>query len=247
MRIIFLIISLTLLSGTASAKKNDFAKVNAQFSELEEKIRQMHGEIEHLNHRIDMLNNTLEKSLKDIEFRFQEQNKVPANPRDVQFYEKDQPVDLTPKKQTPPIEAKPQQKEESKPQEKEDESVTKLYESGIAYMRAAQYEKAEDALYNFIQKYPKNELASNAYYWLGETFFVRNLFEQSAVYFLKGYQNFPKGDKASDNLYKLAVTFSQMNKTKESCASFDKLLKEFPKLSNDMKEQVIIEKAKAKC
>jgi TolA-binding protein len=38
-----------------------------------------------------------------------------------------------------------------------------------------------------------------------------------------------------------------MNKTKESCASFDKLLKEFPKLSNDMKEQVIIEKAKAKC
>ena len=49
-------------------------------------------------------------------------------------------------------------------------------------------------------------LASNAYYWLGETFYVQKNFQKAAISFAKGYQKFPKGNKAIDQLFKLALT-----------------------------------------
>jgi len=246
MKPILLFISLFLFTAEAAfAKKNDFAKVNAQFAEMEEKIRQLNGEIERLNHRINSLSQNLDKALKDIEYRFQQQaENAPAYNRDIQFYEKDQPVNLTPP--ATPVETPEEEKQE--PVEKTSmKKLTEEYEKGIAYMRAAHYEQAEDVLYNFIQAHPDNELTGNAYYWLGEAFFVRDLFEQAAVYFLKGYQNFPKGEKSPDSLLRLAMTFNSLKKTQESCASFDKLFKEFPKMPKDIKEQAIIEKARVKC
>ena len=40
----------------------------------------------------------------------------------------------------------------------------------------------------FVKLHPKEALASNARYWLGETFYVRAAYVQAAEVFLEGFQ-----------------------------------------------------------
>ena len=90
-------------------------------------------------------------------------------------------------------------------------------------------------------------MASNAYYWLGETFYVQKNFQKAAISFAKGYQKFPKGNKAIDQLFKLALTFINLGKNDDACASFSKLELEFPDASERIKNRAKEYKTRAKC
>ena len=81
-----------------------------------------------------------------------------------------------------------------------------------------------------IKEYPDNKLSSNAYYWLGETFYVRKNYQLAAYNFAAGYKKFPEGSKAADQLLKLGISLFSLEKLTEACATFKKLLEEFPKI-----------------
>ena len=70
-------------------------------------------------------------------------------------------------------------------------------------MKIGDYETAEFALKEFIDKNKDHDLAGNAQYWYGETFRIRQLYSDAATAYLDGYQNYPKSDKAPDNLIKI--------------------------------------------
>lgn len=121
------------------------------------------------------------------------------------------------------------------------------YDAAYQLLRRADYAGAERALLNFIEAYPEHELAGNAFYWLGETFYVRNDYDQAAIAFARGYKKFPSGAKAPDNLLKLGISFRGMEKTAEACHTFAKL-----KLDHTDAPVVILsrleqERAKAGC
>ena len=59
-------------------------------------------------------------------------------------------------------------------------------------MKIGDYETAEFALKEFIQKNKDHDLAGNAQYWYGETFRIRQLYSDAATAYLDGYQNYPK-------------------------------------------------------
>lgn len=103
-----------------------------------------------------------------------------------------------------------------------------LYQEAFSQLRQANYTSAEGSFKKFIDTYGDNPLGSNAYYWLGETYYAQKNYEQSAVQFLRGYKKFPKGNKAPDSLLKLAVSLASLGKEKEACTSLNKLFKEFP-------------------
>ena len=107
--------------------------------------------------------------------------------------------------------------------------------------------EAENSFKAFIGEHPDDPLASNAYYWLGETYYVQKKFQLAAISFARGFQNFPKGNKAIDQLFKLALTFMNIGKNEDACAAFSKLESEFPnapkRISNRAKEYI----KRAKC
>ena len=88
--------------------------------------------------------------------------------------------------------------------------------------------EAEKSFKAFIGEHPNDPLTSNAYYWLGETYYVQKKFQLAAISFARGFQNFPKGNKAIDQLFKLALTFMNLGKNEDACAAFSKLEAEFP-------------------
>ncbi len=121
------------------------------------------------------------------------------------------------------------------------------YEKALELLRANKYAEAEKAFREFIKGNKDTELASNSYYWLGETFYARESFQQAAVQFLKGYQDYQKGGKAPDNLLKLAMSLRKLKKDKEACATLDKLKKEYPNADKDLLAKVYTERQEIRC
>ena len=105
-----------------------------------------------------------------------------------------------------------------------------IYQRAYNMLSTGEYEAAEVAFTKFIKEYPDNKLSSNAYYWLGETFYVRKNYQLAAYNFAAGYKKFPEGSKAADQLLKLGISLFSLEKLTEACATFKKLIEEFPKM-----------------
>ena len=122
-----------------------------------------------------------------------------------------------------------------------------IYKHAYNMLIQENFTEAEKFFNIFIGENPKDPLASNAYYWLGETFYVQKQFQKAAISFAKGYQQFPKGNKALDQLFKLALTFINLGKNEDACASFSKLDIEFPNAPKRIKSRIKDYKIRAKC
>lgn len=105
------------------------------------------------------------------------------------------------------------------------------YDKAFAKIRDGDYEAAESGMRAFVRKWPRHELASNASYWLAETFYARGQYEGAAKAFAESYSAYPKGAKAEDTLVKLGLTLSALNRTNDACVTFDQAVKEFPQMS----------------
>ncbi len=109
------------------------------------------------------------------------------------------------------------------------------------------FDRAEAALKTFLADHPKDPLAANARYWLGETYYVRGDFLQAAETFLSNYQSDPKGAKAPDGLLKLGMALGNLEKKREACATFGKLLKEYPDAATNVKKVAERERKRNGC
>jgi tol-pal system protein YbgF len=121
------------------------------------------------------------------------------------------------------------------------------YDQAYRLLAQTDYAAAETALQSFIEDNPDHQLTGNAYYWLGETFYVRNDFRRAAVAFAKGYKGFPQGAKAADNLLKLGMSFAAMEKTAEACATYDKLSRDHGDASSLILDRLARERGRASC
>ena len=101
-------------------------------------------------------------------------------------------------------------------------------------MKIGDYETAEFALKEFIDKNKDHDLAGSAQYWYGETFRIRQLYSDAATAYLDGYQNYPKSRKAADNLLKLGITMVQLGEKDQGCKMIVGVKKEYPKANKSV-------------
>ena len=121
------------------------------------------------------------------------------------------------------------------------------YDFAVSFIKVGDYETAEYALREFIDKNKSNTLAGSAQYWYGETFRVRQLYQDAAAAYLDGYQNYPKSVKAPDNLLKLGITMVQLGEKDQGCKMISGLKKEYPKASKSVLQKAQYEQKKFKC
>jgi tol-pal system protein YbgF len=105
---------------------------------------------------------------------------------------------------------------------------TEYYENAYGLLKDQRYDEAEKAFQAFLDKYPDDNLASNARYWLGETFYVRKDYERAARIFAEVYQKYPKGPKGPDSLLKLGMSLAAMGKKSDACLTYSQLTREYP-------------------
>jgi len=110
-----------------------------------------------------------------------------------------------------------------------------LYENSYNNMLQRRFSAAEQGFRRFIKDHGKHELAGNAQYWLGETYYARGRYKQAAKAFLEGYRKYSKSPKAPDSLLKLGMSLNQLGQKKHACKTFAQVKRQFPKASANVK------------
>ena len=122
------------------------------------------------------------------------------------------------------------------------------YDSAMELLRAGDYAGAEGGLQLFLDLNPDHPLASNAAYWLAETYYVRKNYAAAAAAFARNYRTYGKNAaKAPDNLLKLGMSLDGLGEKDKACLSYGELAKEFPDPPAHIREALTRERARAQC
>ena len=236
-----------------------------KLNEIENQFRELTNKFEEVNFKLDKLSTRVTKIQSDTQLRFSDlENKnlgasterkqaiLPGSAKPQDFganpgYQtsnlpKEQSINSIESAQTV-IAEEPEQRESLLPEKPAEEQ----YEFAVSFMKIGDYETAEFALKEFIDKNKDHDLAGSAQYWYGETFRIRQLYSDAATAYLDGYQNYPKSNKAPDNLLKLGITMVQLGEKDQGCKMISGLKKEYPKASKSVLQKAQYEQKKFKC
>ena len=121
------------------------------------------------------------------------------------------------------------------------------FDLGIGYMQRKDYALAEETMRNFAQKYPSDPLIAESQYWLGESFFQRQLYRDAAESFLAVTTKFDKSAKAPDALLRLGQSLAALKEREAACAAFGEVARKYPRASGGVKAVVDREQKRVKC
>jgi tol-pal system protein YbgF len=248
-----------------------------KLNEIEEQFRLLTNRFEEVNFKLDKLSNRVTKIQSDSQLRFsdletdkitdaakfskvEKKNRVKKKKK-VRLPGTDKPQDLgaapaysldpkDTKQATQSVQAQASVfTEERKPETSllPDKSPEKQYDFALSFMKVGDYETAEVALREFIDKNKTNKLAGSAQYWYGETFRIRQLYSDAATAYLDGYQNYPKSKKAPENLLKLGTTMVQLGEKDQGCKMIKGIKKQYPKASQSVLQKAQYEQKRFKC
>jgi tol-pal system protein YbgF len=80
------------------------------------------------------------------------------------------------------------------------------YAQAFDLLKNSNYPAAMNAFKGFLASYPLSDLASNAQYWLGETYYVTGDYSNALDAFQRVVRDWPASRKAADALVKLGFT-----------------------------------------
>ena len=259
----------TSISGELSSGDSDIlTKHLLKLSELEEQFKILTNNFEEINFKLDKLSNRITKVQTDNQMRFQDLERTGSSTTDNSSLSKikklpgsSEPQDLGGVTDSEVASIEQVQKtqsiesagtvvtEETKRTEKilPDTTAEKQYEFAISFLKVGDYETAEFALREFIDENSKHELAGNAQYWYGETFRVRQLYQDAASAYLDGYQKYPKSSKAPVNLLKLGVMLVQIGEKSQGCSMILGVKNQYPEANQSIIQKAEYEKKKFNC
>ena len=122
-----------------------------------------------------------------------------------------------------------------------------LNEKGHGALTQNDYAGAEVAFRQLIESYPKDPLAADAQYWIGESFYRRGQYKAAADAFLKGYNKYKSGNKAPETLLKLGMSLAALGQKDTACSTFGELKTKFPKAPETVRDEVKAEQKKVRC
>jgi len=80
------------------------------------------------------------------------------------------------------------------------------YEAAFNALKAGQYSDSAQLFQSFLQTYPDGAYAPNAYYWLGESYYVTQNYALAQQQFQTLIDRYPTHDKASGALLKVGLS-----------------------------------------
>ncbi|MGN1281822.1 MAG: tol-pal system protein YbgF [Succinivibrio sp.] len=112
-----------------------------------------------------------------------------------------------------------------------DESATKQYQAAYKLLTDNKLDSAAKAFNAYVNKYPKNSLTPNAWYWLGQVQYKQKKYAEARVSFLNTAK-FKNAPKRADALYKLGVTSSALGDNEKAKRFYEVLIKTYPSSSS---------------
>lgn len=209
----------TMPVDNSIASLDNPAQLEVRLSAMDEEIRRLRGRVEESEFQSKRLAETLEKLQKDVDFRLNELSA--GKPPVANGGAPDDSFAATANTNTPAAAAAEEAENFASPKEH--------YNHAFRLLNQTKYDEAARAFESFTKKHPNDPLIGNAYYWQGETYYIRRDYVASADAFRQGFEALPTGPKAPDNLLKLAMSLAALDRSKEACVVLTQLGAKFKK------------------
>jgi tol-pal system protein YbgF len=249
--LLFVSPSLAQQRGTISA---DYAaSLETRIQALEQQLARMMGQVEQAQYQARMAQDRLARLEEDMSTRFrmmesqQSRSAPPPAPTPYLDSDNDNPPITPPSRRPPQNDSEVLGQLTSGAGADLPNNPAKAYDTAFRLIRNQDYDAAESAMATFLKRWPKHELASNASYWLGETFYVRGNFDDAVKTFANTYQTYPKGSKSEDTLLKLALSLAALSRDDDACTTFDQLQDEFPRMNPNNRRRMDQERQTLNC
>lgn len=102
------------------------------------------------------------------------------------------------------------------------------YDVAFKALRAGDYVSASRDFRTFIKQYPNHALTPNAWYWLGESYYVTMNYPVALESFQKLLSQFPQSEKAPDALLKVGYSELELKRVAEAKATLTKVTSKYP-------------------
>lgn len=216
-----------------------------QINALQSQVQSQQGQVEELRHQLDELKNRSKDQYIDLDSRIGRlegrnpgaaaASAAPANANNGQMQDiplsspvappaqqtlqadtgahptgTNAPADATPPPSASPADAKA------------------AYDQAFSALKDGRYAESARRFQAFIGQYPSSDLTPNAYYWLGESYYVTQNYPISLDTFRKLLAQYPDSQKASDALLKVGYCQYEMKQWDQAEATLNQVLQKYP-------------------
>jgi len=103
-----------------------------------------------------------------------------------------------------------------------------MYDTAFAALKDGRYAESARRFQSFLDQYPNSELAANAYYWLGESYYVTQNYKIALQSFQTLLQRYPNSQKAPDALLKIGYSQYELKQWDAAEATLNQVVQSYP-------------------
>ena len=122
----------------------------------------------------------------------------------------------------------PDQEDMESIEEDQESEEGMIYDSALLLYREENYELALEGFKEFLNTYPKSDLADNAQFWIGECLMALEQYEQAILAYQAVITNYPKANKVPNAMLRQAIAFLEINDKTSAKLLLQKVIKQFP-------------------
>ncbi len=195
-----------------------------QLDELRRENRELRGQIENLGHDIEQLKRKQRDIYLDIDQRLSAGSGAVAPPAAAQ------PPAAEAEAAAPGAAAGVESRAAASPSKADRRQIEAEYQAAYDLLSPQQrrYQDAAKAFAAFLQKYPGDELAPNAQYWLGEAHYVSQHNAEALQAFEEVVRRYPDSTKAPGALFKIGRLQQAGGNNEAARAAYEKVSKDYP-------------------
>lgn len=185
-----------------------------QMDQLQQEVKLLQGQLEEIRHS----NEELQRRVAELE----------GQTRQVAAGQIQQPASPPP---SPPVLAEqaatpPETQAQELPTLPEDPQ--QAYQKAYETLQAGLYDEAIRAFSAFVKAHPQSEETANAWYWLGEAYYVKRDLVGARQAFEQVVQRFPECAKAPDAWLKLGYVTADQGDFNTALSAFNEVIRKYP-------------------
>lgn len=108
------------------------------------------------------------------------------------------------------------------------EAEKRTYDEAFSALKDGRYAESARRFQSFIDQYPDSDLTGNAYYWLGESYYVTQNYQVALETFGTLLARFPQNQKAPDAMLKTGYCQYELKQWDAAEATLNKVLATYP-------------------
>jgi len=102
------------------------------------------------------------------------------------------------------------------------------YRVALELLREERYEQSAASFKQFLIEFPSSQLASNAQYWLAESYYASNQFDKALADFTLVIDKYPNSSKVPDALLKVGYCNYSLKRWNDARAALTRVQTEYP-------------------